>query len=155
MRQLPKGYNAWLWIAAIVAGFLLSLLPPRHYKLSERDANLCLDSGFGPLSCMVTMGVHQCAQQVAENQWRTREGLRHQEELRLQFVLCTTAEELRPEDLGFRRLWPDEQIDPHFRPFYPTYIPRRNAPFDEIAVDHAHAEWPKGLRGMGADADHE
>lgn len=86
-------------------------------------------------------------------EWRRREGNRtakaqetrerfladqqHREQLRAQFALCKLATELRPRDFGFQALDPGEEADPHFRPFYPTYVSRRIVPFDGTAAEPA------------------
>ncbi len=63
------------------------------------------------------------------------------EDLRQQIALCKPAEHLQPEDLGFQRLWPDQEADPRFRPFYPDYVPRRMVPFDEVAESRTGASY--------------
>ena len=134
MRRLLRDHQTWLWLAAVVASVPTGLL-----------ATLLVDSSNAlpktVIGFLVLLGVawwcwraHERARRVAENQQRFLAEQRRRKDLRQQFALCKPVEELRPEDLGFQPLWPDQEADPRRRPFYPTYVSRRMALLDEDAA---------------------
>src|SRR4051812_6599140 len=112
MRPPLKDHNAWLWVAAIVAGFIASLLPP---PITGSPNALPVSVLIFLLTLAIAWWrrrVYIRANQVAANQRQIIEDLRRREELRQQFALCKPAEELRPRDLGFQPMHPDQQADP-------------------------------------------
>jgi tetratricopeptide (TPR) repeat protein len=131
MGQLLKNPQAWLWVAGLVASFVVGILTvlfvdsPNALPVSVLIFVLVLGIAWW------RWRVHQGELRVEQNRQAILAGQQHQEALREQFALYAPAEDLRPQDLGFQPLYPDQQFDLHYRPFYPTYLPRRIVPFDD------------------------
>src|SRR5215207_2457123 len=110
MRQFLKDHNAWLWVAAIVAGFVGSLLPP---AITGSPNALPISVLIFLLNLAVAWWrwkVRQDELRVEQNRQAILASQRRQEELRQQFVLFKPAADLIPQDLGFQPLHPDQEL---------------------------------------------
>jgi tetratricopeptide (TPR) repeat protein len=78
-------------------------------------------------------------EEETQRQYKEKERERHEQaererQLSQNFALFKPAQELRPEDLGFRMLRRGAVPDPRYRPHYEVYIPRKAAPYDGISL---------------------